>query len=335
MVVDVAHAVFVIDRHDLESGEQPAVLRGAAIAVVESAPVAMTGPGVIECLQGVLTNDVEARGERGFIYGAVLTPKGMILCDLWVARDDEVVMLFPSSNGTEVLLQVFQRSLPPRLARYEDRKSEVAVLRAAGPEVDDRIADAGITLPDEGRTSRVAVGGVSCLVARPPNEIPFAVQFSCDAGDCDKVLAALESAGLTRVSETALELARIEAGWPRLGSEIDKKTLPQEVRYEELDGVSYTKGCYIGQETVARVHFRGHVNRRIVALECDRKPDITEPAITLKGKTVGRLTSVVWVEGVGRYLGLGILKRDISAGQLVQAGGVETVVERLPGELGG
>jgi aminomethyltransferase len=292
--------------------------------------VVVRGPGVVECLQGMLTADVESSGERGFVYGAVLTPKGMIVCDLWLARDDDAVMLYPSPKGSPALVEAFGRSLPPRLARYGDRTAEIVVLRAVGPEVLDRLDDGGVPIPDPGRTQRATVGGAQCLVARPLHDLPFTLQLSCGAPDEDEVLGVLESCGLTPTVEAALELRRIEAGWPRLGSEIDQKTLPQEVRYEELEGVSYTKGCYTGQETVARVHFRGHTNRRLLGLQWEGDPDISDPTIRRGEKVVGRVTSVVWVESLGQYAGLGMLRREVKPGAIITAAGGAALATSLP-----
>src|SRR5258708_9948328 len=85
-----------------------------------------------------------------------------------------------------------------------------------------------------------------------------------------------------------LELGRILAGWPRLGAEIDQKTLPQEVRYDDINGVSYTKGCYTGQETVSRLHFRGHTNRHLGGLLWQAAPDLERPEIPHHRKPIVR-----------------------------------------------
>ena len=79
-------------------------------------------------------------------------------------------------------------------------------------------------------------------------------------------MSRLVAAGARPGDEGDHHAARILAGWPALGAEIDERTLPQEVRYDEIGGVSYTKGCYTGQETVARLHFRGHPNRELRGL---------------------------------------------------------------------
>ncbi|MFQ6045799.1 MAG: YgfZ/GcvT domain-containing protein [Gemmatimonadales bacterium] len=328
MAANALPEVHVIGPDDLSKAEREAVMSGAAVALADAVCLAVTGPGVIECLQGVLTNDVEARGERGFIFGAVLTPKGMIVCDLWLARDDDAVMLFPSPQGSGALLEVFQRSLPPRLAHVEDRSPQLAVLRATGPLAVGQFAAAGIPLPAEGRTARIEVENVPCLAARPPKDQPFALQLSCAAHQLDALAAALSSADFTVAAPAALEAARIFTGWPRLGAEIDQKTLPQEVRLDELDGVSYTKGCYTGQETVARVHFRGHVNRALRGLTWDEAPPLDDPTVWRGATKVGRVTSAVWLDtGIA---GLAVLKRDVEPGVTVAAGGREALVEPLP-----
>src|SRR5437773_2242912 len=127
-----------------------------------------------------------------------------------------------------------------------------------------------------------------------------------------------------------LELARILAGWPRLGAEVDDKTIPQEVRFDEIGGVSYTKGCYTGQETVARLHFRGHANRQLRGLLFDPEP----PAAPAQGWTavmhldreVGRVTSLAFVPesgvaGAGRWIGLAVIRREVASGAMVRAAG--------------
>src|SRR5204863_149594 len=94
---------------------------------------------------------------------------------------------------------------------------------------------------------------------------PRAVPRRCrpaPAPQGERLAGRLAAAGAVEAEPAMLELARILAGWPRLGAEVDDKTIPQEVRFDEIGGVSYTKGCYTGQETVARLHFRGHANRQ-------------------------------------------------------------------------
>jgi folate-binding protein YgfZ len=136
-------------------------------------------------------------------------------------------------------------------------------------------------------------------------------------------------------SSAALELSRIVAGWPRLGAEIDAKTLPQEVRLDELAAMSHSKGCYVGQETVARLHFRGHVNKRLLGLRFEAEPDAGRLTVTRDDRAVGRLTSAGWLGADRGYLGLAVLRREVAVGDEVNAGGVAAALVSLPFEVVG
>ena len=98
----------------------------------------------------------------------------------------------------------------------------------------------------------------------------------------------------------------------------------------QFDGVSYTKGCYTGQETVARLHFRGHTNRRLAGLLWEDTPDTTDPEIVLAAKSVGRVTSVAWLHGRERYVGLGMIRNTADWGDVVKAAGAAARVVELP-----
>jgi folate-binding Fe-S cluster repair protein YgfZ len=110
------------------------------------------------------------------------------------------------------------------------------------------------------------------------------------------------------------------------------------VRFDEIGGVSYTKGCYTGQETVSRLHFRGHPNRVLRGLLCDAEPGAPE-TVTFQDREIGRVTSLAWWHPkaaggtVGRWLALGVLRREVTPGSMVRAGGVDARVVDLPFEL--
>src|SRR2546426_4299072 len=112
-----------------------ALYTGAIVSRVEAGVVALTGPGAVTSFQGLLTNDVELPGDGSFVYGALLTPKGMIVVDGWAARLGATMSYTVPADGggRERALATFTRSVPPRLARVSDRTAEVAVYRLAGP----------------------------------------------------------------------------------------------------------------------------------------------------------------------------------------------------------
>src|ERR1051325_7798491 len=119
---------------------------------------------------------------------------------------------------------------------------------------------------------RVLQNADDVLTARATESAPFALQVTMPVAQRERLVGRLTDAGAIEAEPAMLELARILAGWPRLGAEVDEKTIPQEVRFDEIGGVSYTKGCYTGQETVARLHFRGHANRALRGLLFNSEP---------------------------------------------------------------
>ena len=133
-----------------------------------------------------------------------------------------------------------------------------------------------------------------------------------------------------RLASAQLAVAREQgfAGWPALGAEIDGRTLPQEVRYDEIGGVSYTKGCYVGQETVARLHFRGHANRHLRGLLWRTTAPLADERILTGEREVGTVRSTLALDD--RRIGLGLLRREIDPGAGVVAGGQRATVLALP-----
>jgi len=323
-------AVRVVGPHDISIAAAEALAHGAAMALVDSAVLSLTGSGAVLCMQGMLTADIEGSGPRGFSYGAALTPKGMIVSDMWVARRNDGIQLFVPADGKEPLLEIFRRSLPPRLARTEDHSESVSVFQVVGPESSGLVQDAGIDLPEVGESVAANCGGYPCNVARPGFEQPFGIQISCTLDGVEAVSAALERAGVVRADTSVLEAARVIAGWPRLGTEIDSKTLPQEVRFDDIGGVSYTKGCYTGQETVARVHFRGHANRRLAGLVWDADPSSEDSEIRDNGESVGRVCSIAWLPDLKQVVGLAVIRREVGEDAVVTAGGAPARVSTLP-----
>lgn len=316
---------------------------GAVVAPVEAGVIDLTGTGTgaVTCFQGLLTNDIEKPGDGAFVFGALLTAKGMIVVDGWAARAGARVRFTVPADGRERALEIYQRSIPPRLARFEDRSNALGVLRLAGAHaVAVAGAAGGLPVPHgPGRVLEGKAGDIPVEVARASDAAPFVFQITTAAERRDAVLRRLVSAGAHAASADALELARILAGWPGLASEVDDKTIPQEVRFDEIGGVSYTKGCYTGQETVSRLHFRGHANRLLRGLLFEADPPAAPAsgwsAVMQDEREVGRVTSIAWLPDgggsvLGRWIGLAIVRREVAIGATVRAAGREARVVDLP-----
>jgi folate-binding protein YgfZ len=300
---------------------------GAMVAGAPAAVFRIAGAGALTCLQGLWTNDLVEPGEASFTYGALLTPKGMIISDGWALRSGEAVDLIFPPQARDAVDQIFRRSLPPRLATAADLSDSLGVVHLLGDGAADRwpVVPLG-RLPEAGQVSRCEVAGGELLAATPVAG-PFEALLIGPVEAITGAEALLKVAGMKAGDDADREAARILAGWPALGAEIDERTLPQEVRFDEHAGVSYTKGCYTGQETVARLHFRGHANRILRGLRWIGPPADGEE-IRAGEKPVGRVASVLRLPD--RTLGLALLRREVHPGNRVTIGGCPAVVRELP-----
>jgi folate-binding protein YgfZ len=166
----------------------------------------------------------------------------------------------------------------------------------------------------------VALGGASVVAARTD----LGVDVFCWADDRDAVRAALD---FPDGDEAAAEIARVESGRPRYGVDLDDSVIPQEAGLNER-AVSFTKGCYVGQETVARLHYRGKPNRRLLGIKLDA-PAAPGTELRLGEKVVGKLGSVV-VSPEHGPIGLALVRREANPGDTVQADGTSALIVDIP-----
>ena len=305
------------------------IRHGAVVVTTDSAVFRVQGPGALTCLQGLLTNDLVKPGDNSLVYGALLTPKGAVVVDYWVLRQPDAITLVAPRSGHASSVDLFRRQLPPRLAKVIDQTGQARVAWLIGAHGFQTLAMSGVPTPEA--TGRVAsVGGEVSPVALAlaPENAPF-VAMAVGAEPAIAALAAkLVGAGALAGDERDLHAARILCGWPALGAEIDERTLPQEVRYDQIGGVSYTKGCYTGQETVARLHFRGHTNRELRGLRWPRPEPLDNRTIQKGQREVGSVRSTLSLED--RAIGLGLIRREVGVGEELVAGGQPATVVALP-----
>jgi folate-binding protein YgfZ len=155
------------------------------------------------------------------------------------------------------------------------------------------------------------------------------VDVLCDAADTERVAAALRAAGALPVDEAAAEIRRVETGRPRYGVDLDDGVIPQEAGLNQR-AVSFTKGCYVGQETVARLFYRGKPNRHLRGLRLGG-PAATGDVLRLGEREVGRLGSVA-VSPAHGWIALALVRREAPPGSAVAVGdgGVPAAVVELP-----
>jgi tRNA-modifying protein YgfZ len=285
--------------------------------------IAVTGPDAADYLQGQLTSDVESLAPGEGQYAALLDRKGHMQADMRVLRPAaEEILLDTEGEARSAALRHLTMYSIGRDVAVADASAERSILSLIGP----RSAEvAGAPPLPENDCEAVSVAGIECLAAGTREGL----DLICAAAEAERLAAALREAGAVDVSPAAVELLRIEAGVPRFGAEMGTETMPAEAGIVER-AVSFTKGCYIGQETVARLHYKGKPNRHLRGL---RLSAAAEPGAELRlgEKEVGRLGGVAVSPAFGP-IGLAILRREAELGAELSVGedGVKAVVVDLP-----
>jgi folate-binding protein YgfZ len=306
----------------------------------ERGKLLVSGPEGAEYLQGQLTNDVESLKPGDGQYAALLDRKGHMQADMRVLNTSAVPLPHvtrPENSGTSegqaiwvdteaVALAAVRRHLEMysigRDVKVTDVSAERAILSLIGPR---SVEIAGSAALPENACDTTTVAGVECLAAGTASGIDLIVATP-EAG---RLRAALLAAGAVEVSPEAAEILRVESGTPRFGAEMGTATMPAEAGIVE-DAVSFTKGCYIGQETVARLHYKGKPNRHLRGLRLSA-PAAPGTALHLGEKEVGQLGGSVVSPAFGP-IGLAILRREAEPGSELAVGedGVTAQVVDVP-----
>jgi folate-binding protein YgfZ len=285
--------------------------------------LSVTGPDAAEYLQGQLTSDVEALQPGEGQYSALLDRKGHMQADMRVLRPAaEEVWLDTEPEALAAARRHLEMYSIGRDVKVADVGEERTILSLIGPRAVEVAATA--VLP-ENACEASAVAGVECLAVGTGTGIDLIAA----AVDAERLRDALLAGGAVEVSAAAAEILRIESGTPRFGAEMGTETMPAEAGIVER-AVSFTKGCYIGQETVARLHYKGRPNRHLRGLRLSA-PAEPGAALRLGEKEVGRLGGAAVSPALGP-IGLAILRREAEPGAELAVGedGVTARVVDLP-----
>ena len=289
----------------------------------ERGKLLVSGPDGAEYLQGQLTNDVEALEVGDGQYAALLDRKGHMQADMRVLRPAaEEILLDTEPEAIAATRRHLEMYSIGRDVKVTDVGAERAILSLIGPRSVEIAATAALP---ENACEEATVAGVECLAAGTATGIDLIVA----AAEAGRLRDALLAAGAVEVSPEAVEILRVERGTPRFGAEMGTTTMPAEAGIVE-DAVSFTKGCYIGQETVARLHYKGRPNRHLRGLRLSA-PAAPGAALRLGEKEVGQLGGSVVSPAFGP-IGLAILRREAEPGSELAVGedGVTAQVVDVP-----
>ncbi|HTA35781.1 MAG TPA: glycine cleavage T C-terminal barrel domain-containing protein [Solirubrobacteraceae bacterium] len=290
----------------------------------ERGKLALSGAGAVEFLNGQVTNELaDLRAGEGR-YAAFLTHKGKMLGDLRILAVDGELLLDTERVALQALFDMIRRFKVGYDVELQKRTIERGLLSLIGPDA-ERVAGAGALDAEEHSNTPIELGGIVALAIRTD----LGVDLLCDAADTERLREALLARGATVVGEQAAECVRVESGRPRYGLDIDETTIPQEAALNER-AVSFTKGCYVGQETVARLYWKGKPNRHLRGLRLSA-PATTGEELRLGERVVGHVGSVALSPEHGP-IGLAVVRREAELGARIAVGehGSEAEVLELP-----
>jgi folate-binding protein YgfZ len=290
-------------------------MASSVIARVDRDVVAVWGPDATIFLQSLLSQDLDPVAVGGSAHALLLEPRGKLVVDLHAAHvgDDEWWCVCESGFGS-VLAAGLKRFKIRVKVEIEDRSADVAAAALRGSDAIE--LHAKVLEPAGSIAIRVDWGSAP------------GIEILGELAAIDAVVTELVSAGASEITDAAYDAQRIEAGIPRQGFDIDETTIAQEA-FLERDAVSFTKGCFLGQELVCRIDTRGHVNRLLRRLRSD-EPIARGAAVVVEGKEAGTVTSAAG------NVALAMVRRQVEPGSTVllrsAAGDMSAAVEAVADE---
>ena len=280
----------------------------------------LTGADRRSYLQGLLTNDIEALSAGRGCYAALLTAQGRMVSDMRVSElGDRVLIDLPEATAAGVRQRladfIFSEDVEVR-----DASADLAHLGLYGPKAAANLESVLAPASREGlealpldANAELRFGDTPAVVVKSDDYGVPGFEIFVIVSDVARVADAIRAVGAKDVTGDAVEVTRVEAGRPAFGADMDEHTIPLEAGIETR-AISFTKGCYVGQEVIIRVLHRGHgrVARRLTGLlgTAGDGPLARGMRIEAGNKAIGSITSAVMSPRLGRPIALGYVHRD-------------------------
>jgi folate-binding protein YgfZ len=277
--------------------------------------VEVSGGEAVQFLNGMLTNDVVRLEDGGWMHAAFPNPQGRLVATARIFRRGGAFLFDTAAATYARLLKTLERFTFAGDFHVRDLTAETATLSVQGSgarAVVGAVLGEDASNTERARTSTARFGSGEVTVVRATHTAEDGFDLFVGVLDAGALWDALVGAGSRPVGFDALEVLRVEAGVPRYGVDASEANVVLEV-VDEDEAVSYTKGCYAGQEIIARIHWRGHVAKKLAGVIFDR--DAEPPADArvrdcADEREVGRITSSVFSPRLGRHVALALVKYD-------------------------
>ena len=322
-----------------ESGvahEFHALLSGCGIYDLSArAKIRLTGTDRVRWLNGMVTNNIRDLAENHGVYCFLLNAQGHIQADFYAYNLGDSLLVDTDTQLREKVLAHFDKFIIMDDVEVADVTASLAVIGVAGPRAKDVLRAAGVELPQlaplELCTPKCdcACGCLKCTVVRGDDSMGESYEIWLVPGEMKTAWDALAAVGATAIGADALEMLRISRGIPRYGVDIRERDLPQETG--QMRALSFTKGCYLGQEIVERIRSRGAVHREFTAFAVEGPLPALGAKIHADEKEAGEITSISYLSlsAGSRVIALGYLRRE-AVGKNLRAGPATLTIASLP-----
>jgi len=273
--------------------------------------IRVTGSEATQFLNGLITNDIKNATEDSWLPAVFPTVQGRLLGAVRIARQDSGFLIDTETASHEVVLKTISRFTLAGDFHVSDVSTEIALLTVQGKRAPDVIKDIDAKII---RATHTGEDGFDLLI---------------EASNVSSVIEKIIAAGAQPVSPEVAEILRIEAGIPRHGQDMDESNVVLEANLD--DAISYTKGCYLGQEIIIRIKHRGHVAKKLTGLKFDKPVESGATITADDGKEIGRVTSATYSPKLESPIALGYVRYEyLNPGTPVKAGDISGTVAELP-----
>jgi folate-binding protein YgfZ len=295
----------------IAASEYELLREGAGVVERTRGKLVLRGSEAADFLQGQVTNDVEGLAPGTGCYALLLNQKGKVRADMRILRGADWIWIDCAKGALPVIDHMIRTYGIGRDIRPEDVTGARTIRSVLGPAARTTL---GVDVPDD-EHSFVETGESLYVATDQGVDVIVPTGHALD--------------GIEPVSADAAECLRVEAGRPRFGIDFDSDTIPQEAGLNER-GVSFSKGCYVGQETVARLHYKGKPNRHLRGLRLSA-PAARGDELRLGERVVGGVGSAAESPLHGP-IALALVRREAEPGATVEVGtyGVTAQVVELP-----
>ena len=274
--------------------------------------ISVSGSEAVTFLNGLVSNDVKALVEDRWLPATFPNVQGRLLAAVRMVRRAEDILIDTEAVTREKVLKIIERFTLAGDFKVKDLTDETAMISIQGRDARKLVE----SMPSVIRSTHTGEDGFDLVI---------------DAARKDEVWQEFVAAGATPISEQTLEVLRVEAGIASYGIDMDESNVVPETNLD--NAVSYTKGCYLGQEIIVRIKHRGHVAKKLTGLRVEGHGKIEPGAIikSVEGKEIGRVTSAVYSPKLRTTVGLGYVRYEhLSPDTKILIEEVPATVQSLP-----